>query len=211
MNGFTLREREVDVTATGRLLFKPLIHFWLLSVFLAYKSFKKRNPLALRVTTSDSRNLDVFRSTVEVMLADGRLTREEKRLTIKLASALNLTEDQPALIYKAIQDGESSPSGELVSVDDAREIYTKVFEVAIVNASLSRDEFRVLAHLRSVFEIDDDEHESIETQLREIVKEKFEDPSVVDKMLHTLRDSVGLVGDIFDTVRKRASDGGRSE
>ena len=45
----------------------------------------------------------------------------------------------------------------------------------------------------------------------EIVKEKFEDPSVVDKMLHTLRDSVGLVGDIFDTVRKRASDGGRSE
>jgi DNA-directed RNA polymerase subunit F len=145
------------------------------------------------------------------MLADGRLTREEKRLTIKLASALNLTEDQPALIYKAIQDGESSPSGELVSVDDAREIYTKVFEVAIVNASLSRDEFRVLAHLRSVFEIDDDEHESIETQLREIVKEKFEDPSVVDKMLHTLRDSVGLVGDIFDTVRKRASDGGRSE
>lgn len=145
------------------------------------------------------------------MLADGRLTREEKRLTIKLASALNLTEDEPALIYKAIQDGETSPSGELVSVDDAREIYTKVFEVAIVNASLSRDEFRVLAHLRAVFEIDDDEHESIETQLREIVKEKFEDPSVVDKMLHTLRDSVGLVGDIFDSVRKRASDGGRSE
>lgn len=211
MNGFTLREREVDVTATGQLLLKPLMYFWPLSVFLAYKSFKKRNPLALRVTTSDSRNLDVFRSTVEVMLADGRLTREEKRLTIKLASALNLTEDQPALIYKAIQDGETSPSGELVSVDDAREIYTKVFEVAIVNASLSRDEFRVLAHLRSVFEIDDDEHESIETQLREIVKEKFEDPTVVDKMLHTLRDSVGLVGDIFDTVRKRASDGGRSE
>ena len=52
---------------------------------------------------------------------------------------------------------------------------------------------------------------SIETLLREIVKEKFEDPSVVDKMLLTLRDSVGLVGDIFDTVRKKTSDGGRSE
>ena len=145
------------------------------------------------------------------MLADGRLTREEKRLTIKLASALGLTENQPAEIYKAIQNKEDSEAGELVSMEDAREIYTKVFEVAIVNASLSRDEFRVLAHLRSVFEFVDDEHVAIETQLREIVKEKFEDPSVVDKMLHTLRDSVRLVGDIFDTVRKKTTDGGRSE
>ncbi len=145
------------------------------------------------------------------MLVDGRLTREEKRLTIKLASSLELTEEQPALIYKAIQNNTESEAGELVSMEKAREIYTKVFEVAIVNASLSRDEFRVLAHLRSEFEIDDDEHQSIETQLREIVKDKFEDPSVVDKMLLTLRDSVGLVGDIFDTVRKKASDGGRSE
>jgi len=145
------------------------------------------------------------------MLVDGRLTREEKRLTIKLASSLELTEEQPALIYKAIQNNTESEAGELVSMEKAREIYTKVFEVAIVNASLSRDEFRVLAHLRSEFEINDDEHQSIETQLREIVKDKFEDPSVVDKMLLTLRDSVGLVGDIFDTVRKKASDGGRSE
>jgi len=153
----------------------------------------------------------VFRSTVEVMLGDGRLTREEKRLTIKLASALGLTEHQPAEIYRAIQNSEESEPGELVTIEEAREVYTKVFEVAIVNASLSRDEFRVLAHLRSVFEIDDNEHEAIETNLREIVKEKFEDPSVVDKMLHTLRDSVGLVGDIFDTVRKKTTDGGRSE
>ena len=145
------------------------------------------------------------------MLVDGRLTREEKRLTIKLASSLELTEEQPALIYKAIQNNTESEAGELVSMEKAREIYTKVFEVAIVNASLSRDEFRVLAHLRSEFEIGDDEHRSIETQLREIVKDKFEDPSVVDKMLLTLRDSVGLVGDIFDTVRKKTSDGGRSE
>jgi hypothetical protein len=62
--------------------------------------------------------------------------------------------------------------------------------------------------LRSVFDIDEDEHLSIETELREIVKEKFEDPNVIDKMLLTLRDSVGLVGDIFETVRKKASDGG---
>ena len=123
---------------------------------------------------------------------------------------MGLTAEQPAEIYKAIQNNEESDPGELVSIESALEIYTKVFEVAIVNASLSRDEFRVLAHLRSAFEIDDEEHESIESHLREIVKEKFEDPGVVDKMLHTLRDSVGLVGDISETVRKKTTDGGRS-
>tara|TARA_B110000211_G_scaffold28750_1_gene29105 strand:- start:530 stop:661 length:132 start_codon:yes stop_codon:yes gene_type:complete len=43
-----------------------------------------------------------------------------------------------------------------------------------------------------------------------MVKEKFEDPNVMEKMLATLRDSVGLVGDIFDTVRKKTVDGGSS-
>lgn len=142
------------------------------------------------------------------MLVDGVLTREEKRLIIKLASALNLTAEQPAEIYEAIRTNTETPAGDTITEATARKIYTKVFEVAIVNASLSRDEFRVLAHLRSVFDIDEEEHAMIETELREIVKEKFEDPNVIDKMLLTLRDSVGLVGDIFETVRKKTTDGG---
>jgi len=155
-------------------------------------------------------SLNIFRTTIEVMLMDGILTREEKRLIIKLASALNLSNTQPGEIYSAIKEGRKSPKGDDVSSDEAREIYTKVFEVAIVNASLSRDEFRVLAHLRSIFEIGDDEHALIEDTLRDMVKEKFEDPNVMEKMLATLRDSVGLVGDIFDTVRKKTVDGGSS-
>jgi uncharacterized tellurite resistance protein B-like protein len=160
------------------------------------------------VTTGASYSLNVFRSTIEVMLVDGVLTREEKRLIIKLASALDLTAEEPAEIYEAIRTNTETPQGIKISSKKERAIYTKVFEVAIVNASLSRDEFRVLAHLRSVFDIDGDEHASIETELREIVKEKFEDPNVIDKMLLTLRDSVGLVGDIFESVRKKATDGG---
>lgn len=142
------------------------------------------------------------------MLVDGVLTREEKRLIIKLASALNLTAEQPAEIYEAIRTKTETPPGDAITETTARNIYTKVFEVAIVNASLSRDEFRVLAHLRTVFDINEEEHASIESELREIVKEKFEDPNVIDKMLLTLRDSVGLVGDIFETVRKKTTDGG---
>jgi len=154
-------------------------------------------------------SLEVFQSTIEVMLVDGVLTREEKRLVIKLASALNLEEDQPSKIYEAVRLGKKLEGGTPISLTEAKNIYTKVFEIAIVNASLSRDEFRVLAHLRDIFQIDDQEHEKIEAKLREIVKEKFEDPNVIDKMLGTLRDSVSLVGDLFDVVRKKSTDGAK--
>ena len=143
------------------------------------------------------------------MLVDKVLTREEKRLIIKLASALGLSEDEPSQIYQAIRTGEEVKGGDPIDDSKAHEIYTKVFEIAIVNASLSRDEFRVLAHLRDIFQIDDEEHHRIEEELREIVREKFEDPNVIDKMLGTLRDSVSLVGDLFDVVRKKAADGAR--
>jgi DNA-directed RNA polymerase subunit F len=143
------------------------------------------------------------------MLVDKVLTREEKRLIIKLASALGLNEDEPSQIYQAVRTGQEVKGGEPIDNNKAHEIYTKVFEIAIVNASLSRDEFRVLAHLRDIFKIDDEEHHRIEEELREIVREKFEDPNVIDKMLGTLRDSVSLVGDLFDVVRKKAADGAR--
>lgn len=149
----------------------------------------------------------MFRSTVEVMLTDGVLTREEKRLIIKLASALKLAPDEPAYIYEAIQKNAESRSGAPVSPEEMRMIYTKVFEVAIVNASLSRDEFRVLANLRTQFDIDDALHEEIEQELREMMKEKYGDKAMIDTLMDTLRDSVGLVGDLFDNFRKRPSEG----
>ena len=141
------------------------------------------------------------------MLTDGVLTREEKRLIIKLASALNLKPEEPAYIYRCIQASEPSESGEPVSHDDMRVIYTKVFEVAIVNASLSRDEFRVLANLRDQFNIEDQLHEEIEHELRETMKEKYGDKAMIDTLMDTLKDSVGLVGDLFDTFRKKGPEG----
>tara|TARA_B110000211_G_scaffold28750_1_gene29106 strand:- start:814 stop:1080 length:267 start_codon:yes stop_codon:yes gene_type:complete len=58
-------------------------------------------------------SLNIFRTTVEVMLVDGVLTREEKRLIIKLASALNLTSEQPGEVYSAIKEGRESPEAML--------------------------------------------------------------------------------------------------
>ena len=53
-----------------------------------------------------------FRSTIEVMLLDGILTREEKRLIIRLSSCLDLEPHQPAEIYQAIIDGNDTEDGE---------------------------------------------------------------------------------------------------
>ena len=68
-----------------------------------------------------------------------------------------MNETQPSEIYEAIKTGKEVKGGDPIDFDKAREVYTKVFEIAIVNASLSRDEFRVLAHLRDIFKIDDED------------------------------------------------------
>ena len=149
--------------------------------------------------------LTVFRTTVEVMLRDGVLTREEKRLIIKLANALGLSPEEPAEIYSAIREGRDSGSGREVSPNEQRLVYTRVFEVAIVNASLSKDEFAVLANLRAQFNIDDDDHARIEADLRDMIRQKTEDENVVDILLGTLKDSVSLVGSLFDGVRTKSN------
>ena len=147
--------------------------------------------------------LTVFRTTIEVMLRDGILTREEKRLIIKLANALGLSPDEPAEIYAAIREQRETEAGSEVTPNEQRLVYTRVFEVAIVNASLSKDEFAVLANLRSQFSIDDEDHARIEADLRDMIRQKTEDENVVDKLLGTLRDSVSLVGSLFDSVRTK--------
>ena len=139
------------------------------------------------------------------MLEDGVLTREEKRLIIKLANALGLSPEEPGEVYAAIREGESLPSGSMVSPNEQRLVYTRVFEIAIVNASLSRDEFRVLAHLRDQFNIGDDDHARIESDLRDLIRQKGDDENVVEKMLNTLKDSVSLVGSLFDSVRTKSA------
>ena len=80
--------------------------------------------------------LNVFRTTNEVMLRDGVLTREEKRLIIKLASSLGLSENEPADVYTAIRENKKTGPGREVTPNEQRLVYTRVFEVAIVNACL---------------------------------------------------------------------------
>ena len=119
----------------------------------------------------------MFRTTVEVMLGRS-FGRGRKRLINKLANSLGLSPEEPAEIYSAIREGRESESGRDVSPNEQRLVYTRVFEVAIVNASLSKDEFAVLANLTQ-FNIDDDDHARIEADLRDMIRQKTEDENVV--------------------------------
>ena len=153
-------------------------------------------------------NIEVFKTTVQVMLEDGVLTREEKRLVIKLSSALGLTENEPGLVYKSIREGAELPSGREISEGEAREIFMKIFEVALVNASLSLDEFRVLDHLRETFGIDEADFNNIKSELEGIIKEKYDDPNVLEKVYEILKDGVNSINDRIDNLTKKSQSTG---
>ncbi len=175
------------------------------AVFVDSNEVQEEESSRCVVTGENVGALNVFRTTTEVMLRDGFLTREEKRLIIKLANALGLTPEEPAEVYSAIRESRDTSDGREVTPNEQRLVYTRVFEVAIVNASLSKDEFAVLAHLRDQFNIDDSDHARIEADLRDMIRQKTEDENVVDKLLGTLKDSVSLVGSLFDSVRTKSA------
>ena len=151
---------------------------------------------------SEINTLEVFRGTVEVMLIDGILTREEKRLVIKLASLLELNSEEPALAYQAITENTSVKGGKIINRKKQLIVYENLYEVALLNESLSQDEWRVIRFVKNLFDISDKEDEIVLANIKRSVEEKFEE-GVVDKMLHALKDSVTIVGGLFDSVRTK--------
>jgi uncharacterized tellurite resistance protein B-like protein len=154
------------------------------------------------VSDSSVNTLEVFRGTIEVMLLDGVLTREEKRLIIKLASLLELQSEEPAMAYTAIQEGSELSGGKNINRQKQLKVYEKIYEVALLNESLSQDEWRVIRYIKELFDISDDEDKKVLDNIKRSVEEKFED-GVVDKMLHALKDSMTIVGGMFDSVRTK--------
>lgn len=154
------------------------------------------------VSDSTINTLEVFKGTIEIMLIDGILTREEKRLVIKLASLLELESDEPSKAYVSIQEGSELSGGKSISRKKQLDVYEKIYEVALLNESLSQDEWRVIRHIKELFNISDSEDKKVLENIKRSVEEKFED-GVVDKMLHALKDSMTIVGGMFDSVRTK--------
>ena len=59
-------------------------------------------------------DISAFQGVVSIVLRDGEITREEKRLVIKLASLLGLDENDPKRIYDAIVTGEKLDGGRVL-------------------------------------------------------------------------------------------------
>ncbi|HJM44988.1 MAG TPA: hypothetical protein QF644_03455 [Candidatus Poseidoniaceae archaeon] len=137
------------------------------------------------------RTLEVFSDCVTVMLKDGVLTREERRLISALSRNLELKDEEPLEVYEKIKIGERIKGGDIISREKQLEIFQNIYEVALVGA-LSKDEWRILAFLRQEFKINEEEHKKIQTRLKNNIKERYE-PKVVESLFKTIEDSASTI------------------
>lgn len=141
-------------------------------------------------------DISAFQGVVSIVLRDGEITREEKRLVIKLASLLGLEEDAPKQVYDAIVAGEKLQGGRVLKKDEQLRVYSGMFQTAYLNASISEDEYFVVAYLRLMFEITDDENDAVINAIHDELEEHVEKNvfQVVEKGLDQAKDVVdGLV------------------
>ena len=148
------------------------------------------------VPDDDVTDISAFQGVVSIVLRDGEITREEKRLVIKLASLLGLDEDAPKRVYDAIVAGEKLEGGRVLDKEEQLRIYAGMFQTAYLNASISEDEYFVVAYLRLMFQINEDENDAVITAIHDELEEHVEKNvfQVVEKGLDQAKDVVdGLV------------------
>ena len=137
------------------------------------------------------RTLEVFSDCVSVMLNDGILTREERRLIAALSRSLELKDGEPLQVYEKVKIGEKMIGGKTISRKNQLKVYQNIYEIALVGA-LSKDEWRILAFLRQRFNITEEEHNKIQSDLKNNIKERYE-PKVVESLLKTIEDSATTI------------------
>ena len=111
---------------------------------------------------------------------------------IKLASLLGLDENDPKRIYDAIVAGEKLDGGRVLDKTEQLRVYSGMFQTAYLNASISEDEYFVVAYLRLMFQIDDDENDAVINAIHDELEEHVEKNvfQVVEKGLDQAKDVV---------------------
>ena len=152
-------------------------------------------------------DISTFQGVVSIVLKDGQITREEKRLVIKLASLLNLDADAPKRVYDAIVAGEKLEDGREIGKTKCLEVYAGMFQTAYLNASISEDEYLVVAYLRHLFDIADEENELVMKDIRSELEEHVKKNAfqVVEKGFEQAKD---VVDGLFDRIRSILPEGG---
>ena len=152
-------------------------------------------------------DISTFQGVVSIVLKDGEITREEKRLVIKLASLLGLEENAPKRVYDAIVAGERLEGGTEISNEERLNIYAGMFQTAYLNASISEDEYLVVAYLRYLFDISDEENELVMNGIHDELEEHVEKDvfQVVERGFDQAKD---VVDGLFNRIRSILPEGG---
>ncbi len=119
--------------------------------------------------------LEVFAGVVKVVLLDGQLTQEEKRLLISIARGLDLDDGEPKMVYESVMKKEPVIGGQSISSRQSKALYRSAIEVAFSNFDLSTDEKMLFTYLEDVFDFNVQHREKecttvrkeLELQLRE--------------------------------------------
>ena len=167
-----------------------------------------RRMAVCRFVPSDAiTDISAFQGVVTIVLKDGEITREEKRLIIKLASLLGLENEVPKRVYDAIVAGEEVSGGNESSKEACLDVYAGMCQTAYLNASISEDEYLVVAYLRYLFNITDEENELVMQGIHDELEEHVEKNvfQVVEKGFDQAKDAVD---GLFNRIRSILPEGG---
>ena len=143
--------------------------------------------------------LEVFRGATRLALRDGHLSNGEKRLLVKLAHALRLSEDEPKMVYDSVVGDGSLTTGRELAGQEKMMVYEQVLEAVLIHTDRSEDELMLVAYLRKAFQISDAEHRaitrSLDRQLEQIIHR-----NVLQDFRMRLDDTMEKIGGIFDRI-----------
>lgn len=128
--------------------------------------------------------LKVFSAVIKVVLSDGVLTQEEKRLIIAIGRELELDDGDPLNVYNAVIKGEEIGGGREMTRKERVDLYRKSWMTVHFNEDESEDEAAVMKCLREELHFSKDEAKAIIEPLREKQNE-YEDikpKTLVEKM-----------------------------
>ena len=167
----------------------------------------RRGCVSRFVPSDEITDISTFQGVVSIVLKDGEITREEKRLVIKLASLLGLDEDVPKRVYDAIVAGEKLAGGAKINNEERLRVYAGMFQTAYLNASISEDEYLVVAYLRYLFDISDEENELVMNGIHDELEEHVEKNvfQVVERGFDQAKD---VVDGLFNRIRSILPEGG---
>ena len=111
--------------------------------------------------------LNVFSAVIQVVLSDGVLTQEEKRLIITIGRELELDDGDPLKVYEAVLRGEEIDGGREMTRKERVDLYRKSWMTVHFNEDESEDEAAVMKCLREELHFSKKEAEAIISPMRE--------------------------------------------